>query len=340
MHEATIVFTRTGLFKTMIAANDVNSHEQARKLWPLVTPTVPRQLVTWVRPIFDGAGNLARRSHFRTLTGARGISLEQLFRTEESERYRVSKESKEHGQAKRLIAKALTRRLEQGLAMPWYFRDKDSSDFHLAGNLLLGAETVVVEKPVKTAFGSEYRLDVGIVSKTINKGPILLAGVEIEWGHQFDGRKALIGKSQAFPLISIDISGMTLAEITPEWADRALTATTRNSEDGDRKTYIYLHDVLHPLYVQIPSEILDAPRHQYVVFASDRDLEKLKQLLGLLRKSLQLPPRAIEASIVNAKSEQAIKMLSNLGDVVGQDWQQINDTQCLKVSWTVQVRSM
>lgn len=49
---------------------------------------------------------------------------------------------------------------------------------------------------------------------------MVLGGVEIELGHAFDGRKALIGKSLGFPLISIDITEMTLDELTPEWAQQ------------------------------------------------------------------------------------------------------------------------
>jgi hypothetical protein len=63
---------------------------------------------------------------------------------------------------------------------------------------------------------------------------MVLGGVEIELGHAFDGRKALIGKSLGFPLISIDITEMTLDELTPEWAQQVLTATTRSHEQGRR----------------------------------------------------------------------------------------------------------
>ena len=119
--------------------------------------------------------------------------------------------------------------------MPWSFADPDATDFYLSGNLLLGAEAVSTELRVRTAFGSTYRLDVGIVSAHIGKRPLLLGGIEIERDHAFDGRKALISKSQAFPLISIDITHMTLAEITPQWADRALTETTASNGDGKRR---------------------------------------------------------------------------------------------------------
>lgn len=331
MNEAIVVFSRNGMFITNVLARDVHSREHARKLWPLVTPDAPRQLVTWVMPSFLD-GKLVRRSHFRKLPGARNINVVQMFEQEEAARYKAVRESPEHSAAKHLVAEALRQRLQNGLAMPWYFKDPDGSQYHLAGNLLLGAEVVRVEEVVTTSFGCDYRLDVAITSKQVNKKSILLGGVEIEWGHQFDGRKALIGKSQAFPLISIDISGMTLEEITVDWADAALTATTRSSETGQRKTYVYLHDLLYPLYVQIPSGLIKDTRHQFLVFASDKELSDLEKWAKRLQELLGLPKSAMAVSIVNAKSEQSRKMLENAGQIVGQDWQRINSQQCLRLT--------
>lgn len=37
---------------------------------------------------------------------------------------------------------------------------------------------------------------------------------------------------KVIPLISIDITDMTLAELTPEWAQQVLTATIRSHEKG------------------------------------------------------------------------------------------------------------
>lgn len=331
MNEAVVVFSRNGLFTSAVVANDISSHEHARKLWPLVTSAEPRQLVTWVRPSFED-GKCKRRSHFRTLPGARNLSVAQIFDQEERARFKAAKESLEHAQAKRMVADALQQRLASGRSMPWYFKDPGSTQYHLQGNLLLGAERIHLEEPVRTSFGCEYRLDVAITSTPINKKPILLGGVEIEWGHQFDGRKALIGKTQAFPLISIDISGMTLDEITPEWADMALTATTHSSDSGQRKTYVYLHDVLYPLYVQVPNGLIDDDRHQFLVFAPDNELSQLDRWAKQLQKLVGLKPSAMDVSIINAKSDQSKKMLDNSGQVVGQDWQQVNARRCLRLT--------
>ena len=267
------------------------------------------------------------------MPGSAGASLRQQFNREEVARVKSVEESPEHKRAKHLIAEALRERMRRSLGMPWFFKDTDASEFHLAGNLLLGAAEVVEERTVKTSFGCAYRLDVGIVSKTIDKAGLLLGGVEIEWEHPFDGRKALIGKSQAFPLISIDISGLKLEDLTLEWADRALTSTTQSSDAGRRSTYIYLHDLLYPQYLQVPQDVVKETRHQFVVFAPDEHLQKLQRLVPKYRAALQVPEKSVAVSLVNAKSDSSKVVLANLGDIVGPDWQEINPNRCLMVTF-------
>ena len=251
MDEAIVVFSRKGLFQTTIAARDVRSREHARKLWPLVSSDGSRQMVTWVSPSFEN-GKLRRRSHFRVLPTQHTFKPKAHFDDEEANRWSAIQESPEHRRAKELVADELSRRLRAGLAMPWSFSDLDSSDYPLEGNLLLGADRVATEHPLETPFGSKFRLDVAVLGPPVQAEPMVLGGVEIELGHAFDGRKALIGKSLGFPLISIDITEMTLPELTPKWAQKVLTATTRNHEQGRRQTYIYIHDLLYPLYAQLP----------------------------------------------------------------------------------------
>jgi hypothetical protein len=239
MDEAIIVFSRKGIFKTTIAAREIRSREHVRKLWPLVSPGAARQMVTWVSPSFEG-GKLRRRSHFRVLPAQHTYNPKAHFEDEEASRWCAAQESPEHRRAKELVATELSRRLNVGLAMPWMFKDVDASDYPLKGNLLLGADRVIIEHPLETPFDSKYRLDVAVLGPPVQAEMMILGGIEIELGHAFDGRKALIGKSLGFPLISIDITEMTLAELTPEWAQQVLSATTRSQEQGRRQTYIYL----------------------------------------------------------------------------------------------------
>jgi len=331
MDEAIVVFSRKGIFQTTILARDVRSREHARKLWPLVSPDGSRQMVTWVSPSFEN-GKLRRRSHFRVLPAQHTFNPKAYFDYEEASRGRVVQESPEHRRAKELVADELSRRLRAGLAMPWAFKDVDSSDYSLEGNLLLGADRVATEHPLETPFGSKFRLDVAVLGPPVQAEPMVLGGVEIELGHAFDGRKALIGKSLGFPLISIDITEMTLPELTPEWAQRVLTATTRSHEQGRRQTYIYLHDLLYPLYAQLPAFLDDEQRHQFLVFADDKTLNKLVNWMNLLAEKLEYSKGTVAVAIVNGKNDQARKMLERAGQVVGPDWRDFNDQKCLRLT--------
>ena len=331
MDEAVVVFSRKGLFHTRIVARDVRSREHARKLWPLVSPDALRQMVTWVSPIFED-GKLRRRSHFRQLPVDRIYDLRAHFDDEETNRQRAVQESEEHRRAKELIAAELGRRLDARLAMPWWFKDADASDYPLEGNLLLGADRVATEHPLDTPFGSRFRLDVAVLGPPVQAEPMVLGGVEIELGHAFDGRKALIGKSLGFPLISIDITEMSIDELTPEWAQQALTATTRSHEQGRRQTYIYLHDLLYPLYAQLPAFLDDEQRHQFLVFADDATLQKLAHWMNLLAEGLEYPKGAVAVALVNGKSEQSRKMLERAGEVAGPDWKDFNSQRCLRLT--------
>lgn len=216
--------------------------------------------------------------------------------------------------------------------MPWAFKDADASEYPLEGNFLLGADHVATEHSLETPFGSKFRLDVAVLGPPVQAEPMVLGGVEIELGHAFDGRKALIGKSLGFPLISIDITEMTLAELTPEWAQQVLTATTRSHEKGRRQTYIYLHDLLYPLYAQLPAFLDSEQRHQFLVFADDDTLHKLVRWMNLLAEKLAYPKNAVTVALVNGKNEQSRKMLERAGQVVGLDWRDFNSERCLRLT--------
>lgn len=334
MDDALVVFSRKGLFNTPIKAFEIKSREHYRKLWPLVTADKPHRLVSWVSPCFSDDGKLKTRSHFRTYTGKRSARTSDYFDAKEQARQREIGESKEHKRAKKLIADELQRRLDAGLAMPWYYKDETISQYHLAGDLLLGADEIFQEQAIKSPFGNFYRLDVAVLGKPILRNPMVLAGIEIEMGHTFDGRKALAGRSMGFPLISIDITGMSLDQLTPHWARKALTATKSSEAQGRRKTFIYLNDLLYPLYVQLPSTLIEGDdfRHQFIVFATDEHLERVKTTLAKVSSILGLHSPTVLLGIVNGKSESAAKQVANLGDIAGPDWREFNQKRCLTIT--------
>lgn len=331
MEVAIQVFSREGEFKTRIAARSIRSREHARKLWPLVSPGTSPQLVTWVSPSFD-KGKLRRRSHFRVLPTRHKRAPEAHFDDEEASRWRAVQESPEHRQAKELLAAELLRRLKAGVAMPWAFKDVDASDYPLKGDFLLGADHITTEHRLDTPFGTTFRLDIAVIGPPDQARPPVIGGVEIELGHVFEGRKALIGRSIGFPLISIDISKMSIDELSPEWARQVLTETTRSNEQRRRRTYIYLHELLYPLYAQVPVFLDNEQRHQFLVFADDKTLGKLAPALSRLAEKLDYRKGDVAVAMVNGKNEQSRKMLENAGRVVGHDWSEFNSQRFLRIT--------
>lgn len=330
MLEASIVFSRKGLFKSVIAARDVRSREHARKLWPLVDPD-SHCLVTWVSPSFEGEA-LRRVSHFRLLTGVKPFNPKAQFSLEEDERCRSVGESPEHVKAKDLLAAELERRRANKLAMPWAFKDDEVSDFPFKGDLLLGAVTVKQEEIIETSFGCSFRLDIAVVGLSARNNPMVFGGIEIERNHAFDGRKALLAKSIGFPLISVDISNVSLDQLTPDWAGRVLSQTTKCNPQGRRWTYVYLHDLLYPLFSQFPNFVDPKRRHQYLVFADNQTLDKLVKWITEIGNLLRYSRGELAVALVNSRNDQSEKMLITAGEIVGNGWRDINEQRCLRIT--------
>jgi hypothetical protein len=88
-----------------------------------------------------------------------------------------------------LIAAELARRLAAGLAMPWAFKDADASDYPLEGNLLLGADQVVIEHPLDTPFGSRFRLDIAVLGPRSRPSPWCSVALKSNWDTPSTGEK-------------------------------------------------------------------------------------------------------------------------------------------------------
>lgn len=330
MESALRGFSRRGMYVDTVSAISVRSREHYRKLWPLFDPHDRRHLVTWVRPSFEG-NRCVRRSHFRRLNTTEPVNLVDLAKAEEISRRSIV-ESEEHRHAKKMLAETLRRFIRENRSLVWAFSDPDASDFSIKGNLLLAADTVLEEHTLEMPFGDSFRLDVAVLGPPVGSLPILLGGIEIEFGHPFDGRKALLCKSIGVPLISIDISEMSVSQMDQAWADSALSLTTAKAADGRRKTFVYLHELSYPTFCFLPDNIADSDRHQFLIFSQDTELERLKRTFDKVAKALNFSKTDVVMSIVNAKSKQAQRMLDEAGLVVGGDWRDINSNKCLRVT--------
>jgi hypothetical protein len=137
-----------------------------------------------------------------------------------------------------------------------------------------------------------------------------------------------------FPLISVDVSDMSLDEINEQWAEKIISMTSVNSEHGIRKNYFYLPTLLYPLYIKANEHLyhIKDTRHQYLVFSSFEILKKIESYLLLLRDILNYSKSDIDISILNASSDTARIQLENAGNIVGPDWREYTNAHCLRVS--------
>lgn len=332
MDTALLIASRRGVFKDTVKASEIKSREHARKLWPLLSPD-KASIVTWVSYTRKEGAKHRSKAHFRTLpVDYQRKGIRRRFEEEEGQRQKNIQESPEHKKAKELIVEELTQRLYAQEPMPWFFKDNGASHFHFEGDLLRGACGIKPEMTIKTTFGSSFRLDIGIIGPPISQKKMVLGGIEIEFKNSFDGRKGLIGRSLGFPLISIDITGMALEEITPQWARNIVSLTTQNDKKGQRKTYIYVPSALYPLYIQVrpPFEVED--KHQYLAFTESETLKQLQEWIQAVGDKLGYKSSEFNVQRLNATNSQAMTQLKNAGDIVGEGWQNFNETECLRIT--------
>lgn len=331
MEEAKLVFSWNGILSERINALNIKGREHARKLGFFVDDS--NKLVYWKNWGTIEKTGRKRKPHFCHYPVGRSQRFEVPdVQREFSEREQQKGETAKHKRAKEAIAELLRRLIREGQSINWSFNDPDASDFHFSGNLLADVVEVKTEYPVHTPFGRDYQLDIALLGERIAKHPIILGGIEIEFTHKFEMSKCLFCKCLGFPLVCVDIEELNESDISEEWAYSALIETTRDSNDGRRRNYIYLHDTLYPVYINIPSYITNDKRHQYVVFVGDESFDKLYSLLEKLKSYLGIKTTDVLIQPLQCKNEQMKSMLENEGSIAGPLWKDYNENRFLRIN--------
>lgn len=329
MEEAFKVYSvDKGYVSELVKATEIKSHAHARKLAPFVDES--HQMMYWVNWGAPKKNGKPKVAYFSRYPRKGGRNLKQQIGSDIDERYKASKESSKHKKAKDFIQILLISLLENKDHLPWAFFDPEISEFPMSGDFLAGAVSIETEYLIKTPFGKDYRLDIAILGKTIFKHPVVVAGIEVEFTHKFDFVKALICKSLGFPLVSLDITDLDESLIGEAWAKGALTETTRNSVDGFRRNYIYIHRLLSTLYIDIPRDLVPESRHQYVIFTPD--LKKMIGYLLRLKGLLKLTDKQVIISPVSMKNEQLRIQVENAGNLAGEKWRDHNDREYIQLT--------
>ena len=330
MHTALKVYSWRGILSESIEATDIKSRADARKYGPFAD--FEKRRVGWVRWGYVKETGKWRKAHFRHFPNPINISNVREELMSEIHKKNVSKaESQKHEKAKRLLASSLKRRLLDNKYLQWAFKDKDVSPFPITGNLLSEVVDVQTEYPVKIPFGKEYRFDIALLGDYIKNKPIILGAIEIEYTHEFEMTKCLMCKTLGFPLVSIDISEIDESNITEDWIEKTLIKTTQTSSDSRRRNYIYIHNSLYPVYMDIPSNIFMGQYHYFIIFIDDNNFDNLIRNLLDLKKSLGIFDNTVQIQKVICKNEQNKKMLYNEGSIAGHDWYKYNSYRYIRV---------
>jgi hypothetical protein len=334
MNTAYRLYSWRGILKEQINAKDIKSPADARKLAPFVDKDkYPFLWVNWSKTKI----NTGKKTppYFRRYPTARIESKRKLININDEieEKLKVS-ESELHKKARTVLTEYLSKKVEEGRGIKWAYSDDRISDFSLSGDLLSEVESVETHYKYKTPFGIEYEFDIALLGKKLNKERLLLGAIEIEHTHNFGFLKLIISKCLGFPMISVNVGELSPDEINEEWCKRVISETSKNSADGLRRNYIYLHNSLYPVYTNIPSRLRTDDKHQYLIFCKEEIFEKLVNTLKRYRVMLELLPNEvlIQPVKINFEDKMSQKSANNEGSIAGADWRDFNSKRYIRIT--------
>jgi hypothetical protein len=332
MTEAILFHSWKGHCVETIRAIDIKSRAATLDLGGLVDSQM--RPVYWVGWGVRGTGRKIRPYFKHWPKEGKGRRIFPSFKDTVAARDVIRKESSLHRKAKKICVEALSELVQSKKELLWYFKNDKISDFPMTGNLLANVTEINEEVSVETPFGENYRFDVALLATGAPfKKPVLLGAVEFEYQSKLTMWKTAICKAMGFPIISIDLDEVKEEEITKEWVAKILTETTKTNENGQRRNYFFVHSMLYPVYLEIPQNI--SRRHQYVVFAENKILFKIRDWLDELRKRLNLSEQQIRLQPNSATSPQAQKAMKHEGSMAGYDWAEYNTEKYLRISLDV-----
>jgi len=327
------LFSWHGIKRETVLASDIRSRDDARKLGPFVDPS-GRRVVHWRKPSFDEeTRRRIRRAHFAHYpTNSEGKQFESGYLHSDTVSIENDKRKEtRHGLAVAAIVSALQGLMAKVMSANWAYTDpRISNDASLSGNLLQDVIEIAVEYPYRlAAVDRSYRFDIALLGPKVGKSKAILAVIEVELTHAYDVEKCLVAKSLGFLLLSMNIDELDEDEISEAWAVETLLGRTTNRSDRRRFNFIYLHDMLAPVFLDINF----ADKHEYVVFVGNGKHEFACNQLKRLKAHLGFSPDdpAILIQQIGIKNDQARKIAENEGSVAGRDWAAFNSSQYIRI---------
>jgi hypothetical protein len=320
-----------GFLQEEMQAISIKSREDARKVGPFCN--CGKDLMYWVNWGTKADGKKIKPYFRRYSEHERSIRHFIKLLDEEQKIVSAYKHNDIHKKTQDTLLTALQFLLNNHKPIQWSFSDDRLTDFPLSGNLLSDVVSIEKEYKIKPPFVNYYSLDIALLGPKIHNKQIILGAIEIEYKHEVDLLKTLLCKSLGFPLFTLNIGDITSDTISVDWCIKRLTETTYNSEDGRRRNYIYIHNMLYPVYLSGYSNWDIGERHQYIIFAKDKDVGKLINCLDTLRIALKLKDDDIKLMVVNKnpKDKGSITLFVNEGALVGENWEDYNPNKFVRL---------
>jgi hypothetical protein len=326
------VFSPTeGLLAEKISAIDIKSREDARKIGPFCNEQ--KELMHWVR-WYEKQNGKKVRPHFKKY-GEHTNSIRHFSKIIKKEEQELKSDKKLdiHKKTQEVLLRAIQKLIAEKRPINWVFKDTRLSDYPLSGNLLSGVTDAQKEYKISPPFTNYYSLDIALIGKVVHSKPVILGAIEIENTHEVNLLKTLLVKSLGFPLLTLDIKDVSYEEINVEWCLQRLTETTLASFDSRRRNYVYLHNMLYPVYLSNYKDIELTNKHQYIIFAIEREFDKLFNTINLLKKSLQLHDNSVLSMTVklNKDDKGSTTQFENEGALAGPNWRKYNNNKFIRL---------
>lgn len=323
----------SGYLSEGILAKDIKSREDARKLGPFCDST-HSEMMLWVNWGTRKDGRKIK-PYFRRYADKKVA--QQYFRERIQEEVTIVERTRTthvHQKIRDCLESILNKLIEKQKAINWAYTDVRLTDFPLSGNLLSDVIRAEKEYKIRPPFcGREYRLDIALLGEKIHRKPIVLGAIEIEYTHEAELLKTLVCKSCGFPVFTLNIKDATEDEITDEWCMQRLLETSETSGNLRRRNYIYIHNMLYPVFLSNYDSWEIGEKHQYLVFITDEKLNELRGWLETLRQCLRLTKADVNIMVqnINPNDQGSKTLFENEGPIAGHDWREYNPKRFIRI---------
>ena len=305
------------------------SREDAKKYSPFFDDDY--NLVYWVNSSYDqNSGRRKKRSYFRHYP-----KKELICKKANTELKIIKEKDNRHKKAQNILMDILNKKISKSENLDWFYKDERLTDFPIGGNLLKYVEKAKEEHKINIApLNLDYCLDIVLLGRELNGQNVILGAIEIENTHEAEFLKVLVCKSLGFPLFTIDISEYNENEINNELCLKLLLETTKDNIQSRRRNFIYIHNLLLPIFIIKNNDWDFDDGHQYlIIMKNDDDIDRLKKDIKILKNGLGLNEKNVLFQYVriNTDTDSSITMQENDLSLLVQNTNDYNTSRYIRL---------